>query len=103
LERRKRSSWVDAADDIPLLRVRGNNALSTASAGITAPAGRIAPEKGVLEAIEVATRTRRRLVMAAKVYERDEVALFDTAVKPAIDAGVVDLAGRGLDPGEGPG
>jgi glycosyltransferase involved in cell wall biosynthesis len=56
--------------------------------------GRIAPEKGVSEAIDVATRTGRRLVMAAKVYERDEVALFETAVRPAIDAGVVDWRGE---------
>jgi glycosyltransferase involved in cell wall biosynthesis len=56
--------------------------------------GRIAPEKGVSEAIEVATRTGRRLVMAAKVYERDEQKLFETAVRPAIEAGVVDWRGE---------
>jgi glycosyltransferase involved in cell wall biosynthesis len=56
--------------------------------------GRISPEKGVVEAIEVATRTGRRLVMAAKVYERDEQALFESAVRPAIEAGDVDWRGE---------
>ena len=56
--------------------------------------GRISPEKGVVEAIEVASRTRRRLVMAAKVYERDEQALFESAVRPAIEAGIVDWRGE---------
>ena len=56
--------------------------------------GRISPEKGVVEAIEVARRTGRRLVMAAKVYEPDEHALFDAAVKPAIEAGIVDWRGE---------
>jgi glycosyltransferase involved in cell wall biosynthesis len=56
--------------------------------------GRITPEKGVTEAIEVAGRARMRLVMAAKVHERDEQALFDEVVKPAIDDGVVDWRGE---------
>jgi glycosyltransferase involved in cell wall biosynthesis len=56
--------------------------------------GRISPEKGVAEAIQVARRTGRRLVMAAKVYEAGERALFDDVVRPAIDAGVVDWRGE---------
>jgi len=56
--------------------------------------GRISPEKGVAEAIEVATRTGRRLVMAAKVYEPEERELFAATVEPAIEAGVVDWRGE---------
>ena len=56
--------------------------------------GRISSEKGVEEAIEVARRTGRRLVMAAKVYEASERALFDDVVRPAIEAGVVDWRGE---------
>ena len=39
------------------------------------------------EAIEVARRSRLPLVMAAKVREAEELALFDRVVRPAIDAG----------------
>jgi glycosyltransferase involved in cell wall biosynthesis len=56
--------------------------------------GRITPEKGIAEAIEVARRSQTRLVMAAKVHEQAEQALFDEVVKPAIDDGVVDWRGE---------
>ncbi len=56
--------------------------------------GRVSPDKGVVEAIEVARRTDRQLVMAAKVHERDEQEMFDTVVRPAIDAGIVDWRGE---------
>jgi glycosyltransferase involved in cell wall biosynthesis len=56
--------------------------------------GRITREKGVAEAIELATRTRRKLVIAAKAHQPDEKALFESVVKPAIDAGVVDWRGE---------
>ncbi|HSL76658.1 MAG TPA: glycosyltransferase family 4 protein [Candidatus Limnocylindrales bacterium] len=56
--------------------------------------GRISREKGVAEAIELATRTRRRLVIAAKAHQPDEKALFESVVQPAIDAGVVDWRGE---------
>ncbi len=56
--------------------------------------GRISPDKGVAEAIEVARRTGRRLVMAAKAHEDDERAMFDAVVKPAIEAGIVDWRGE---------
>ena len=39
--------------------------------------GRIVPEKGVAEAIEVAQSTGRKLVIAAKVHEAAEQALFE--------------------------
>ena len=53
--------------------------------------GRITPEKGVAEAIELAQLTGRTLVVAAKVQEADEQALFDAIVRPAIEAGIVDF------------
>jgi glycosyltransferase involved in cell wall biosynthesis len=59
--------------------------------------GRLTPEKGIVEAIEVARRTKRRLVIAAKAHEPSEQALFEEIVRPAIDAGVVDWRGE-VDP-----
>jgi glycosyltransferase involved in cell wall biosynthesis len=56
--------------------------------------GRVAPEKGVAEAIEVARRAGRRLVMAAKVYDPEERALFERVVRPAIKKGIVDWRGE---------
>jgi glycosyltransferase involved in cell wall biosynthesis len=56
--------------------------------------GRMAPEKGVAEAIDVARRSGRRLVIAAKVYDPREEELFERLVQPAIDEGVVDWRGE---------
>jgi glycosyltransferase involved in cell wall biosynthesis len=56
--------------------------------------GRVSPEKGVSEAIDVARRTGHRLVIAAKAAEPDELEMFDKVVRPAIDAGVVDWRGE---------
>jgi glycosyltransferase involved in cell wall biosynthesis len=56
--------------------------------------GRITREKGVEEAIDLAGRTGRRLVIAAKVRHPDERALFESVVGPAIDAGIVDWRGE---------
>ena len=56
--------------------------------------GRVMPEKGIAEAIEVARQTGIRLVMAAKVKHPDERALFEAVVQPAIDDGVVDWRGE---------
>ena len=56
--------------------------------------GRVSREKGVAEAVEVARRTGRRLVMAAKVHEREEQLMFDEVVRPAIDDGTVDWRGE---------
>lgn len=60
--------------------------------------GRISREKGVAEAIDVARRSGRRLVMAAKVYDPKEHELFAAIVQPAIDAGVVDWRGEVAPP-----
>lgn len=56
--------------------------------------GRIVREKGVVEAIELARATGRRLVIAAKVHEAGERDLFETTVRPAIEAGIVDWRGE---------
>jgi glycosyltransferase involved in cell wall biosynthesis len=56
--------------------------------------GRLVAEKGVGEAIELARRTGRRLVMAAKVRETDERRMFEELVRPAIDQGTVDWRGE---------
>ena len=56
--------------------------------------GRVSPDKGVVEAIDVARRSGRTLVMAAKVHEVDEQAMFDAVVRPAIDEGIVDWRGE---------
>jgi glycosyltransferase involved in cell wall biosynthesis len=59
--------------------------------------GRIAPEKGVDDAIELATETRLPLRMAAKVYDGPERELFDAVVEPAIRRGAVEFLGE-LEP-----
>jgi glycosyltransferase involved in cell wall biosynthesis len=59
--------------------------------------GRLTQEKGIAEAIELARRTRRRLVIAAKAHEPSERALFEEIVRPAMDEGVVDWRGE-VDP-----
>jgi glycosyltransferase involved in cell wall biosynthesis len=56
--------------------------------------GRVSPEKGIAEAIELATRTGLRLVVAAKIREPGEHEMFDAVVKPAIDAGIVEWRGE---------
>ena len=56
--------------------------------------GRISPEKGISEAIDLASRTGIRLVVAAKIREPGEHDMFDSVVKPAIEAGIVDWRGE---------
>lgn len=56
--------------------------------------GRIAPEKGVDVAIELARSTNSHLRIAAKVHETDEEELFDRYVDPAIKAGDVTFEGE---------
>ena len=56
--------------------------------------GRITPEKGIADAIELARRTRLPLRMAAKVYDPHEVQHFKEVVQPAIDAGIVEFLGE---------
>jgi glycosyltransferase involved in cell wall biosynthesis len=56
--------------------------------------GRIAPEKGVEAAIELARTVRLPLRMAAKVHEDDEKRLFAEVVAPAIEEGLVIFEGE---------
>ena len=56
--------------------------------------GRIAPEKGVADAIELARSRGLRLVVGAKVYDQRERDMFELVVKPAITEGVVDFVGE---------
>jgi glycosyltransferase involved in cell wall biosynthesis len=56
--------------------------------------GRVSREKGVEEAIELAQRARRRLLIAAKAHAPEERALLEAAVRPAIEAGIVDWRGE---------
>lgn len=56
--------------------------------------GRVTPEKGVAEAIELARRTNVPLRMAAKVYDRLEQEHFAEVVQPAIDEGIVTFLGE---------
>ena len=56
--------------------------------------GRVAPEKGVAEAIELAKRVKMPLKLIAKVYDEDEQTLFAEVVQPAIDEGVVEFLGE---------
>jgi glycosyltransferase involved in cell wall biosynthesis len=56
--------------------------------------GRCTPEKGVVDAIEVARRTGVPLRMAAKVHDPAEQEYFASVVKPAIDAGALEWLGE---------
>lgn len=59
--------------------------------------GRIAPEKGIGDAVELARAVGLPLKVAAKVREPIEEELFAELVRPAIDDGVVEYLGE-LDP-----
>jgi glycosyltransferase involved in cell wall biosynthesis len=56
--------------------------------------GRVTPEKGVDEAIELARRTGMQLRLAAKVYDPHEKIHFAEVVEPAIEDGVVEFQGE---------
>jgi glycosyltransferase involved in cell wall biosynthesis len=61
--------------------------------------GRITPEKGIDEAIELARRTGRKLRMAGKVYDEHEQEHFAEVVEPALEDPDVDLEFLGeVDP-----
>ena len=47
--------------------------------------GRICPEKGIVEAAEIARRAGLPLVVLAKINEQPEQDYFDAAVRPALD------------------
>jgi glycosyltransferase involved in cell wall biosynthesis len=64
------------------------------SGGHFALVGRATPEKGIAEAVELATRTGRPLRVAAKVHDVAEQEYFETLVRPAIDSGVMEFLGE---------
>jgi glycosyltransferase involved in cell wall biosynthesis len=53
--------------------------------------GRITPEKGIADVIELTRRTGLRLRMAAKVYDDHEQVHFDEVVKPALEDPDLDI------------
>jgi len=55
-------------------------------------AGRLAPEKGVAEAIEVAQRSGRRLLIAGMI-ESQYQDYYDVEIKPHLDGGNVEFLG----------
>ena len=56
--------------------------------------GRVTPEKGLVDCIELARRTKLPLKIAAKVYDAHEKVHFAEVVQPAIDEGVVEFVGE---------
>ena len=56
--------------------------------------GRIAPEKGVADAIALARATGLPLRVGAKVYDQRERDLFAEVVAPAVEEGVVEFLGE---------
>ena len=56
--------------------------------------GRITPEKGIAECIEVARSVGMPLRIAAKVYDEHEKEHFAEVVEPALKAGVVEYLGE---------
>jgi glycosyltransferase involved in cell wall biosynthesis len=56
--------------------------------------GRVTPEKGIAECIEVARAVGMPLRMAAKVYDEHEKLHFAEVVEPAIAAGTVEYLGE---------
>lgn len=57
--------------------------------------GRMAPEKGFLDAIDIARLTGRRLMVAAKIPSRRiEVDYHDAVIRPALDRADVTLLGE---------
>jgi glycosyltransferase involved in cell wall biosynthesis len=56
--------------------------------------GRVTPEKGIADAIELAARTSMPLKMAAKVHDQAEIDMFESVVRPAIESGLVDFQGE---------
>ena len=55
--------------------------------------GRISPDKGIERAIEIAKRSKRRLKIAAKIYEEDR-AYFTQTIKPLLDGLQIDFLGE---------
>ena len=61
--------------------------------------GRVAPEKGIEDAVALARSVRLPLRMAAKVYDVAEEELYKRVVQPAVEKGKVEFLGE-LGPAE---
>ncbi len=61
--------------------------------------GRISPEKGILQAIEIAKSCGVRLKIAAKIGEEDR-AFHEAQVRPLLDAGAAEYVGEIDDAGK---
>jgi len=72
---------------------------STVPGDYLAFVGRVAPEKGIREALELSRNTGIRLRAAAKVLSPSEHAHFDEVVQPALAADEIDFLGE-LGPAE---
>jgi glycosyltransferase involved in cell wall biosynthesis len=68
--------------------------LGSGNGGYLAFVGRLAPDKGVDDAIEVARRAGKKLVIAAKKSEDEEAEVYETHVAPAVDEGVAGFIGE---------
>jgi len=60
--------------------------------------GRATHEKGIAEAIAVAQRTGRPLVIAAKAYAADEIAFVEEVIRPAVAADIAEFIGEVTGP-----
>jgi glycosyltransferase involved in cell wall biosynthesis len=67
---------------------------STAHGDYLAFVGRITPEKGIKDAIELSRMTGIPLRVAAKVHDGPERDHFDEVVQPAIDANEIEFLGE---------
>lgn len=61
--------------------------------GYLAFLGRICPEKGVLDAIEISLRAQRSLKIAARINEADRE-YFESCVKPRLDHDLIEYVGE---------
>lgn len=68
--------------------------LGTGGGGYLAFVGRIAAEKGIADAIELARRSGLPLRMAAKAFQPHEIELYERLVRPAEEEGVVEFLGE---------
>jgi glycosyltransferase involved in cell wall biosynthesis len=83
--------WMGVVHNgLPLARMP----LGTGDGAYLAFVGRVAREKGVAEAIDLAERVGKRLRMAARAHDRQEAALFEGVVQPAVERGAVEFLGE---------
>jgi glycosyltransferase involved in cell wall biosynthesis len=86
----------------------GNRWVATIPHGLPSPAaraqaghgdylalvGRATREKGIAEAIELAGRSGRKLVLAAKAHDLEELGFVGSVIQPAVQRGIVDFLGE---------